>query len=128
MEEKFQKLKEVYQKLREEHIGLIRSKAEVDKQLVCVKHAGEEAVKVKEELLMQLNELMHEKSKHEENLVRSAETASEVETLKAAKEALESQNSVSHISFNCWLRSEIKLILFLTGFDALSYDIGHKFI
>ncbi|KAK8402517.1 hypothetical protein O3P69_000738 [Scylla paramamosain] len=38
-EEKFVKMKDVYQKLRDEHISLIRGKAELDKQLTVEKEA-----------------------------------------------------------------------------------------
>ena len=39
-EEKFVKLKEVYQKLREEHIALLRQKAEVDKRAAGAEIGG----------------------------------------------------------------------------------------
>lgn len=95
MEEKFQKLKDVYTKLREEHIQLLRTKAEVDKQLVIAKRAGEEAIRVKEEISMQMNELLHEKSKAEENLVKSGEIENEIAFLKSEKEFIEIEKAVS---------------------------------
>ncbi|XP_050731133.1 huntingtin-interacting protein 1-related protein-like isoform X4 [Eriocheir sinensis] len=48
-EEKFVKMKDVYQKLRDEHIGLIRGKAEMDKQL-CMEKEAHQATKQEKEV------------------------------------------------------------------------------
>lgn len=42
-QEKFQKLRDVYQKLRDEHIGLLRQKAETDKRLVAATATAEQS-------------------------------------------------------------------------------------
>lgn len=94
MEEKFQKLKDVYTKLREEHIQLIRTKAEVDKQLLIAKHASEEAIRLKDEISLQMTELLAEKNKTEEKMAQAEDIAGEAELWKAQKEALQNDNLV----------------------------------
>ncbi|KAL0272699.1 UNVERIFIED_CONTAM: hypothetical protein PYX00_005571 [Menopon gallinae] len=91
MEEKFQKLKDVYTVLREEHIQLIRAKAEVDKQLLFARHASEEANRLKEEISLQMNELLHEKNVIEENLSKSGNLVGELDFAKKEKEAVEAE-------------------------------------
>ena len=49
-EERFAKLKEVYQKLRDEHITLLRQKADADKKLVLSNTALEQSNKMTSEL------------------------------------------------------------------------------
>ena len=49
-EEKFNKLKDVYQKLRDEHITLLRQKAEVDKKVLVANAALEQSNKIHLEL------------------------------------------------------------------------------
>lgn len=49
-EEKFVKLKEVYQKLRDEHIALIRQKADADKKLSVAEAAAKDSAKIYAEL------------------------------------------------------------------------------
>ena len=49
-DEKFSKLKEVYQKLRDEHITLLRQKAEVDKKLSLSNVVLEQSNKIHSEL------------------------------------------------------------------------------
>ena len=49
-EEKFSKLKDVYQKLRDEHISLLRQKADSDKKLSASSAALEESTKIQCEL------------------------------------------------------------------------------
>eukprot|EP00057_Strongylocentrotus_purpuratus_P022110 XP_011676584.1 PREDICTED: huntington interacting protein related 1-like [Strongylocentrotus purpuratus] len=43
-EERFKKMKDVYNKLREEHLGLLRVNAEANKQLTTVSKCSEETV------------------------------------------------------------------------------------
>lgn len=94
MEEKFQKLKDVYTKLREEHIQLIRTKAEVDKQLLIAKHSSEEAIRLKDEISVQMNELLNEKNKADEKIAKAEDMAGEAELWKAQKEALQNEKFV----------------------------------
>ncbi|KAK4299074.1 hypothetical protein Pmani_028625 [Petrolisthes manimaculis] len=56
-EEKFVKMKDVYQKLREEHIGLIRSKAELDKMLTVERESNLAIQRAKEEASLTLSQL-----------------------------------------------------------------------
>ena len=49
-EEKFSKLKDVYQKLRDEHIKLLRQKGDVDKKLSVANTSVEESTKIHCEL------------------------------------------------------------------------------
>merc|ERR1711946_68447 len=49
-EERFAKLKEVYQKLRDEHITLLRQKADTDKKLVLSNSALQQSNKMTSEL------------------------------------------------------------------------------
>ena len=49
-EEKFVKLKDVYQKLRDEHINLLRQKAEADKKLSVANAAIDQSNKIQAEL------------------------------------------------------------------------------
>ncbi|XP_042213875.1 huntingtin-interacting protein 1-related protein-like isoform X2 [Homarus americanus] len=56
-EEKFVKMKDVYQKLRDEHINLIRGKAELDKQLSVEREAHTSTQRSRGELAAALNKL-----------------------------------------------------------------------
>ena len=58
MEDKFTKLKEVYQKLREEHISLLRQKADVDKRLSNADITKNDALKSKDIMEKKLEELL----------------------------------------------------------------------
>jgi huntingtin interacting protein 1 len=49
-EEKFVKLKDVYQKLRDEHINLLRQKAEADKKLSVANAAIDQSNKIQAEM------------------------------------------------------------------------------
>ena len=49
-EDKFVKLKDVYQKLRDEHINLLRQKAEADKKLSVANAAIDQSNKIQAEL------------------------------------------------------------------------------
>ena len=94
MEEKFQKLRSVYTKLREEHIQLIRTKADVDKQLVLSKHSCEEAVKLKDEISIQMNELLTENNKAQEKIALTENIMGEIEFLKSQKDILQNEKMV----------------------------------
>ncbi|XP_073971972.1 huntingtin interacting protein 1 isoform X2 [Rhodnius prolixus] len=94
-EEKFQKLKDFYTKLREEHIALIRQKADVDKQLLTIKSQELDAT---------------EKAKLEE-------LAQELATLQASADAATEQNQAleSRLDFvikeKCQKESEVQDLL-----------------
>ncbi|XP_038059088.1 huntingtin-interacting protein 1-like isoform X2 [Patiria miniata] len=70
-EEKFKKMKDVYSKLREEHVNLLRTNAEVSKQLNTVVKTTEESEKAKmnaEKFVEQLQQSVDEKSAAEDRL------------------------------------------------------------
>lgn len=95
-EDKFVKLKEVYQKLREEHIALIRQKADADKKISVAEAAVKDSTKKYAELHDAL-ELTKSSAKdfdaqldslqkiHEENI---KELSSENQELHATKDNL----------------------------------------
>ena len=58
LEDKFLKLKEVYQKLREEHITLLRQKAEVDKRASAAEIGKTEAVRAREAVEGRVEEML----------------------------------------------------------------------
>lgn len=80
-EEKFHKMKEVYNQLREEHIVLLRAKADIEKQLVSAKVAAEGAEKVRQDLGEQLRQAREEKRTAEEQLGGLAAQGAEAEAL-----------------------------------------------
>ncbi|XP_075978441.1 huntingtin interacting protein 1 isoform X2 [Anticarsia gemmatalis] len=78
-DEKFQKLKGAYTQLREEHITLIRQKAEVDKLSASLRAAAAQHESAKLALQQELND----KQKDVELLQQSASSSEEVEAYKA---------------------------------------------
>ncbi|XP_023222023.1 huntingtin-interacting protein 1-like isoform X1 [Centruroides sculpturatus] len=91
-EEKFYKMKEVYTKLREEHIALIRSKAEADKQITTLKTTLEDVKASKEAITEKLQLAEREKSLVEGKLQKSANYDAELATVTALKKQLEEMN------------------------------------
>ncbi|XP_013164990.1 PREDICTED: huntingtin-interacting protein 1 isoform X3 [Papilio xuthus] len=78
IDEKFQKLKGAYTQLREEHITLIRQKAEVDKLASSLRAAAAQHESSKMMLQQQLNDRM----KDVELLQQSASSSEEIEAYK----------------------------------------------
>ncbi|XP_063624207.1 huntingtin-interacting protein 1 isoform X2 [Cydia splendana] len=78
-DEKFQKLKGAYTQLREEHITLIRQKAEVDKTAASLRAAAAQHESAKTALQQQLNDRM----KDVELLQQSASSSEEIEAYKS---------------------------------------------
>ena len=76
IEEKFAKLKEVYQKLRDEHINLLRQKAETDKKLGVTSSALEQSNK--------LNTELQESLEHAKTTAKEA--TDELETLRSSQD------------------------------------------
>ncbi|KAH6934135.1 hypothetical protein HPB50_020673 [Hyalomma asiaticum] len=87
-EEKFHKMKEVYNQLREEHIVLLRAKADIEKQLASAKVAAEGAEKVRQDLGEQLRQAREEKRTAEEQLGGLAARGAEAETLTRVNHTL----------------------------------------
>ncbi|XP_041979253.1 huntingtin-interacting protein 1-related protein isoform X2 [Aricia agestis] len=114
-DEKFQKLKGAYTQLREEHITLIRQKAEVDKVASSLRAAAAQHESAKAMLQQQLNDRMKDMellqqsaSSSEEieaykmeianirsDLEQSRQKEAELESLKAAMEALEIEHKTA---------------------------------
>ncbi|XP_068217296.1 huntingtin-interacting protein 1-related protein-like isoform X2 [Palaemon carinicauda] len=79
-EEKFLKMKDVYQKLRDEHINLIRERAELDKLLAAERMALAASQRGKEELASNLNRLqsqMREESQMQQSSAESVQKEKE---------------------------------------------------
>lgn len=91
-EEKFYRMKEVYTKLREEHISLIRSKAEADKQVATLKSTLEEVKTSKEEISERLQLAEREKNLVEGKLQKSSNADVELATITTLKNQLEEMN------------------------------------
>ncbi|XP_037868337.1 huntingtin-interacting protein 1 isoform X7 [Bombyx mori] len=79
IDEKFQKLKGAYTQLREEHIVLIRKKAEVDKMAANLRATAAQHETAKMSLQQQLNDRM----KDVELLQQSASSSEEIEVYKS---------------------------------------------
>ena len=98
-EDKFVKLKDVYQKLRDEHIKLLRQKAEVDKKLSTANVSLEQSNKIQCELQDSL-ELSKTSLKDAENelITLKVAEAAKIQLLGDEKiELLESNNQLNVI-------------------------------
>ncbi|CAH0691969.1 unnamed protein product [Spodoptera exigua] len=78
-DEKFQKLKGAYTQLREEHITLIRQKAEVDKVSASLRAAAAQH----ESARLQLQQQLNDRNKDVELLQQSASSSEEIEAYKS---------------------------------------------
>ena len=89
LEEKFRKLKDVYQKLREEHIALLRQKADVDKKLSNADITKADALKSKEIMEKQLAEVLTQVSAMKETAALSEnEQSKQIHNLQATNISL----------------------------------------
>uniref|UniRef100_T1IJU8 I/LWEQ domain-containing protein n=1 Tax=Strigamia maritima TaxID=126957 RepID=T1IJU8_STRMM len=89
-EEKFLKMKDVYTKLREEHIALLRGKAEIEKQLSGAMKASEEANSL-QEIVKSMDELKRNKDILEQELYKASAKRDEL-TIELAE--ISSTNSL----------------------------------
>ena len=88
LEEKFVKLKDIYQKLREEHIMLLRQKAEVDKRLSSSEISRDDALQNKQIMESRLEEVLTEISAMKDSVSSvESEQARQVHSLQAAQYA-----------------------------------------
>ncbi|XP_026327310.1 huntingtin-interacting protein 1-related protein isoform X2 [Hyposmocoma kahamanoa] len=114
-DDKFQKLKAAYSQLREEHINLIRQKAEIDKMAAGLRAAAVQSESAKAALQQQLNDNMKDMEILQQNasssdeieaykteithlraeLEQSRQKETELETLKASIEALEIEHKTA---------------------------------
>ncbi|BFZ18726.1 hypothetical protein BsWGS_21765 [Bradybaena similaris] len=76
-QEKFQKMKEIYGKLREEHVALLRNHDGLAKQLAAEKKIVEEKDQLMKENQLELNRMVEEKHLVQNNLQKSAEDISQ---------------------------------------------------
>ncbi|CAG9561748.1 unnamed protein product [Danaus chrysippus] len=113
IDEKFQKLKGAYTQLREEHITLIRQKAEVDK--LASKLRGEAAQHEGATSLLQ--QQLNDRMKDVELLQQKASSSEEVEAYKTELTNLRSELEQAR-------QKEVELQTLNTNFEAL--EIEHK--
>ncbi|CAH0715383.1 unnamed protein product, partial [Brenthis ino] len=113
LDEKFQKLKGAYTQLREEHINLIRQKAEVDKLSAKLRAAAAQHESAKTMLQQQLNDRM----KDVELLQQSASSSEEIEAYKSELTNLRSELEQSR-------QKEVELQALRASMEAL--EIEHK--
>lgn len=92
-EDKFIKMKEVYAKLREEHISLIRGKADCDKQNTVLKTSLESSEIEKKSLNQRIEELVSKKHLEAEKLQKSENYEIELNALCQEKVTLQKTNS-----------------------------------
>jgi len=91
-EEKFGKLKEVYQKLREEHINLLRLKAEVDKKLASSNINKDEAVRAREKVEKEVEGMLSQITNAKDILTRSSqEQDTQIHNLQATLLAVQTK-------------------------------------
>uniref|UniRef100_A0A0B7B1J1 I/LWEQ domain-containing protein n=1 Tax=Arion vulgaris TaxID=1028688 RepID=A0A0B7B1J1_9EUPU len=76
-QEKFQKMKDIYGKLREEHVSLLRNHDSLTKQMAVEKKVLEEKDQIIKENQLELNRMVEEKHLVHNNLQKSANDISE---------------------------------------------------
>ncbi|XP_047533567.1 huntingtin-interacting protein 1 isoform X5 [Vanessa atalanta] len=113
LDEKFQKLKGAYTQLREEHIALIRQKAEVDKNASSLRAAAAQHESAKTMLQQQLNDRM----KDVELLQQSASSSEEIEAYKSELTNLRTELEQAR-------QKEVELETLRASMEAL--EIEHK--
>ncbi|XP_077868523.1 huntingtin-interacting protein 1-like [Saccoglossus kowalevskii] len=84
-EEKFKKMKDVYNNLREEHVKLIRKNAEVSKQLTVVSQTTEETEKAKKEAAESLERMELAVKEKEVSCVALIKKTNDLEEIIVAK-------------------------------------------
>lgn len=93
--EKFQKMKDIYSKLREEHVQLLRTNAEINKQSAADKRALEEKDVIIKETESELRRSEEEQRVMKDNLQKSADDVSlQLAQVSGAKSQLQEQKQV----------------------------------
>lgn len=92
-EDKFLKLKDVYQKLRDEHIKLLRQKGDVDKKLLAANITIEESNKIHCELQdsLELVKVSLKDAENEINILRNSKDE-EIQKLNDENKMLQETN------------------------------------
>ncbi|XP_012256413.2 huntingtin-interacting protein 1 isoform X2 [Athalia rosae] len=91
LEEKYQKFKAAYSKLREEHINLIRTKADVDKRLGSIKLLHEQSERRSAEAEQRLQELIQGQATAEQEIQRVAQARAELDTVRTEFDAAKTE-------------------------------------
>ncbi|KOC67006.1 Huntingtin-interacting protein 1 [Habropoda laboriosa] len=105
LEEKFQKLKDAYSKFREEHINLIRKKAEVDKQLGKLKMSQEQSERRTGEAERRLEELIQGQAITEQEAQKAVEAQHDLDDVKRQLNDTKAEN-LALIAKNDFITSE----------------------
>ncbi|XP_011256552.1 huntingtin-interacting protein 1 [Camponotus floridanus] len=92
IEEKFKKLKDVYSKLREEHISLIRKKAELDKELGGLKILREQSERQTLKAEERLQELLQGQGSAEQEAQKVTQARKDLEDVRKRLDAAQTEN------------------------------------
>lgn len=92
IEEKFKKLKDVYSKLREEHISLIRKKAELDKELGGLKISQEQSERRTLKAEERLQELLQGQGSAEQEAQKVTQARKDLEDVRKRLDAVQTEN------------------------------------
>ncbi|GAB1867434.1 HIP1 protein [Camponotus japonicus] len=92
IEEKFKKLKDVYSKLREEHISLIRKKAELDKELGGLKILREQSERRTLKAEERLQELLQGQGSAEQEAQKVTQARKDLEDVRKRLDAVQTEN------------------------------------
>ncbi|XP_076107362.1 huntingtin-interacting protein 1-like isoform X4 [Mytilus galloprovincialis] len=84
-EDKFKKMKDIYQKLREEHVSLLRTNAEVTKKLDAEKRTVAEKEQLLQESKSEMDRIEQERKVIQESLKQSADQTSSQLAMTMAK-------------------------------------------
>ncbi|XP_071860952.1 huntingtin interacting protein 1 isoform X1 [Bombus fervidus] len=105
LQEKFQKLKDAYSKFRDEHINLIRKKAEVDKQLGMLKMSQQQAERRTFEAERRLEELIQGQAITEQEARKAVEAQHDLDDVKQQLNDAKTEN-LALIAKNDFITSE----------------------
>lgn len=110
------KLKEVYQNLRDEHIKLLRHKAEIDKKFSVTNMALEQSQKIQCELQdsLQLSKASIKETENELNVLKTMDAAKiqQLDNEKVALQEINSQLNVICSLFEEWKRIKSYIEIF----------------
>lgn len=119
------KLKHVYQKLREEHIALLRQKAETDKKLLVANAALEQNNKIHSELQESL-ELVKGNAERLDNELKSVKVASDgkIRDLAAENHGLREARAVMEVINSCCTNSVLNV---RNSFSSVNFYVAGVF-
>ncbi|XP_041349097.1 huntingtin-interacting protein 1-like isoform X2 [Gigantopelta aegis] len=109
-QEKFQKMKDIYGKLREEHVQLLRTHADTIKQLTCDKKILEEKGQIIKETKLEMERMEEEKRMIHNNLQKSADdVSSQLALVSSTNSQLEKQKEELETNLNAMEESKTSL-------------------